>query len=312
MIRRELLILVLISVPLFCGEVLLRTRGDTMSQNIRTITRIRTQADQLQHAPRQDRILIIGNSLTLEGLSDDGVATEFKMRTGREFAGQIIAMYGSYVAEWEWLLRNHFLRTNKMPTHLVLNVSPNSLVDGIGKPTRRLALIASRDDRYPFIPENHILPTFGHKCEFVLSAVSVLFSRARDIGVIVFDKMIPNYAVGSTWVNDALTQRNVTIQTAVPKPVADWSYTSLRKILDFCRDRHTQVYVVLMPRQSAQPLSTELTHLFDVYGVRLIDFQDTLAWEPTDFRDGAHLSAVGRAKFTPIYTRAIVDALSPK
>jgi hypothetical protein len=305
MIRRELLILALISAPLICGEVFLRVSGSTISQNIRTITQIPAQADDLQQAPRNDRALILGNSMTLRGLSPKGISDEFQDRTGREFTGQLIAMNGAYIAEWEWLLKNHFLRTSKMPTHLFLNCSPKGLADGIGITRRRIALISRWDDRYPYIPGNHALPSFGHKCEFVLSGSSVLFSRARAIGGVAVEKIIPNHSVGADWVNRDLVSRNRTPQSPPKEP-----YVSLRTLIEDCGQGGTRVHVVLMPRQSIIPMPLELEYLLRNSGVSLIDFQNTLKWEPSDFRDGAHLSEAGRAKFTPIYTQAIIDAMS--
>jgi hypothetical protein len=304
--RREIPVWLAVVIAFAALELVFRVFGARVSDNLARVERIPRQAQALAVANERPRALILGNSLTLEGIDEKLFERELAANPSVKPAIEIIALNGAETAEWYWIVDQQFAVAQKLPDVIVINLDDDFARDIPDVRARRLALYFPVLST-PFVPTVD-LPGFELQAEFAIAKCSQAYSRAKTLGAVALGKVIPHYEAGRKWAN--VQQGAMRRKTASGPPRAP-TYERLRRITELASQSDTRVIFVFFPHREDYEIPAPARQIIEQYtNAMLVDARHIPGLTADHFTDKRHLSKKGAAHFTPFYAKLLVDALS--
>jgi hypothetical protein len=302
--RRELPVWLAVVLAVAALELVFRAVGARVSDNLARTERIPRQAAALANSGGRPRMLVLGNSLTLEGIDAGRFKQELEASAGRPIAVETIALYGAETSEWYWIVDQQFADAEKMPDVIVVNLDDDFARDIAAVRARRLALYFPIFST-PFVPAVD-LPGFETQAEFTLAKCSQAYSRAKTLGSVALGKVIPNYEAGKEWVDVQQGAMRRKQTSGEPPPP---TYERLRRLVELAERHNTRVALVFFPHREGYEIPPEVLRIIDESTATLVDARQVSGLTAEHFADNRHLSKRGATVFTPQYATLLADAI---
>ena len=281
------------------------------SQSATTITDARRVGSGLD--AQKNNVIVFGNSYTLCGIDSDEVE-KIPLELSRPAFVKVHALNGSYLCEWYWMARLHYLAAENKPDVIVLNVGKTSLRDRDRIEHRRLAMTFG-PSALPVVPE------FGNPSkipEFLLSRFSMLVNRGRNIGEQINFKLIPDFEstqrtlIGRRDIDRSLSRGKQSDDATGNEKIP--TVELMATFIDECRSAGITIVVVMMPQRDAYDIDGALTQLFDQSSdcVAVLDHRGFGRLAKQDFKDEVHLAAKGMSIYSPYYAKDLGRFLEEK
>lgn len=281
------MVAVLLAMEVACRFLLFRYSFD-----LKEINSISVKSSRLANSNGEETAVILGNSLTREGLAPEELASALS-----PISLEVIALNGAFVGEWEWIADQHF-RGNRTPKFLIINANAWAIGDTSSARTYRLARIANSSISLE-VP--HCLKwKIEEVCEYFVGRCSLAFAWRSRIGEMIKERAIPNYREG-------MVRKNHVAGNS-PRD-SNPTFQSLAVLLEKMNNQGTSVIVVAMPTREKYDLPSEFTWCLKKGPNHLLDLRN-IDIEPSLFVDEIHLSREGKAKFTPVYSVRVRELLS--
>ena len=319
--RQELKVVVVVLVVLACVEGFMRKVWPRFSSELRDIAGYAVQADTLAAADAQ-RVLILGNSMTVCDLDIPALREQLTARLDRDVAIEAIAMDGAAITEWYHIAKSNFARPDRMPDVIVLNyhvadpTNPASFDWGVRDESyinqERLVYYLSPADMIEAIDA---FETFGDKCHFVHGWLCRSVAGRGRIRRLMLSKAVPGYQQSLTrfrrlpqnrWITDK--QARAAERAGAPEAEPP-TYDRLTKLIGLGADRGTKMILVVMPYEDQAHVDPDLAALAAQRGISIIDLRSPAALTDQMWTDRAHLNDDGKGVFTPIYAEALAPLL---
>lgn len=309
----ELKVLAVAAAVLLVAEAVMRLWGPSLSGELREFASLPARARALSQRDAT-RVVILGNSLTADGLERQVLEQELARAIPGELALEQVTLNASQYREWHYLFQNGFLRQGARPDYLVLNFNAHRNLDD-GNRELSLGRLANFT-RWSDLPElfQSDVRSLEQRCEFVQSKLSASFASRSRVRKALHLKLIPGYAEGAARVNAALQASaepakhvpgNMPGNEAAPAP----AYQRLIALLDLAEKNNVRVIVVGMPVREDAVLDRGLRELLASRGGAAIDLSRAPGVSAGHFRDHAHLNPAGARAFTPVYARRLGAAI---
>lgn len=308
MLRRPEARVVLCLLLMLAGlEVVARLFEQRLSKDVQHIRSLPAVAAKLQAAPDSSlKVLILGNSLSRDGLNPKVLKEGLQKLTGREV--ELAAMYpdGSSVSQWFYGYRRYFSQAGAKPDLVFIGTARQHLLDARSEADRLAAFYTSYADMPLLLKRQHGDVEAISKA--LLARASVLFAHRGRVQPLVFYNLVPGYTEttqnlsvhrGETAIHEAEPSVSV---PATPANEPCWHFQELIKTLQ--ADGATPV-VVTIPMTQPYQLPDSLVQSASAAKVRVESLGSGLSWSADRFPDGYHLAPDAGEEFT----RMLVESL---
>lgn len=286
-------------------ELATRLFEQRLSKDVQHIRSLPAVAAKLQAAPDSSlRVLILGNSLSRDGLNQTVLRDGLQKLTGRQV--ELAAMYpdGSSVSQWFYGYRRYFSQAGAKPDLVFIGTARQHLLDARSEADRLAAFYTSYADMPLLLKQQHGDVEAISKA--LLARVSMLFAHRGRVQPLVFYNLVPGYTETtqnlSVHRSEAPGQSAESTVLAAPVNEPCWHFQELIKTIQ--ADGATPI-VVTIPMIKPYQLPASLVESAGAAGVRVESLGSTLEWSADRFPDGYHLAPAAGEEFT----RMVVESL---
>jgi hypothetical protein len=256
------------------------------------------------------RVLILGNSLTADGLKHPDLEGELARVVSGDVATMQVTLNASQYREWHYLFQHYFVENGACPDYLVLNFNAYRNLDDDNRVMTipRLASFTRWRDTPALFRDD--IRSFEERCEFLQSRLFASFASRSRVRKALHMKLIPGYSAGAERVNAAINQHaGDDEEPLAASSGSDSSYERLEGLLRLADRHNVRVIAVSMPVRDGRRLDPALAELLEKRRGVAIDLARAPGIESRHFRDHAHLNPTGAARFTPLYARELGRAI---
>jgi len=272
-------------------ELALRFGSERLSSDITHIRSIPAVAAALK-ARDGERLLVLGNSLTREGVDIETVRRELECGSTRVSA-ESVHPDDLAILDWYYIFRNNFRGENALDW-LVIPFARGQLYDSNPIHAERIAAYfggwANAAEMLRFD-----LASLDDRIGYLLACALHLFSESDRVRVRVLSAVVPDYRQTARRLNAAVQRERLGPVTARRQ-----SYARLARLLRLCRQRNVRVALVAMPQGEVYGLDRGLQAVLAQNGGELLDMRNTKELSAADFADGMHLTPSGARVFSRI------------
>ncbi len=341
--KHELLVIAVVLAGLAASELAVRAAvmryGFKVSSNLSKLAQLPTNSARWYRSSDRPRMLLVGNSVAVEGLGDDTpgnsldpLRDQLSAQAGCEVPLQALVFHEMRAREWYWMVEQRFAQQNRMPELMVICLDSRFARDAGRVKVRLLARFFPWNTR-PLIPAVDV-PEFGDRVEFVIARYSQCFSIAHNIGDAMLERAFSqaeairplreaNNAGGSfrrgvVWAKEMRTfaqQQSSQATDAATETTAgeadprEKNYSRLIALLELAQQHQTHVVCYFMPHRQAYDIPAELSEVIHDHQGVLIDGRTESGLTPADYADDIHLNHDGRLIFTPTFVHRILPEL---
>lgn len=302
--RGELKVLGLAALVLLGAELGVRALEPRLSLDVQHVNAIPGIVAELSAQPGR-HLLLLGNSMTREGIEVETLASVWKQQGVRAADLAVARVYpdSTQLLDWHYLYRRHLAGEAARPDLLVVGFSQRGLhdvpadADQIGRIARNATTLRDAPELF-----THDLRTVSQRAEYLLADTSVGFAIRERLRLRLLDLFIPHFRGTQRTLNDVQPQG-----AFLPPDTADLSYGTLHRFLDLVDTGAVEVVFVAMPLREPYALDPRLAPTLERAGAQLLDLRSVPGLTPAAFHDPLHLAPQGAA----IYSRALAHALLP-
>lgn len=300
---KVLLVLVLALVVLEGGARMFERKLSKDVSHIRSLPEV---AAELKAAPAdQLKVLILGNSLSRDGLDKALLKAGLEKLTGRSV--HLAAMHpdASNIAQWFYGYRRYFAQTGAHPDLVILGTARPHLLDGRSEPDRQAAFYTSFKDMPLLLKEQHGDVEAISKA--LVARASMLFAHRGRVEPLVFYNGIPGY----TETTQILSIHRDSATPAVEGEAASARHEAaptchlFESLLKTFQAGKTRVMVVAIPMTATYELPDCVVKAVQQAQMSIVDTGASLQYPPERFPDGYHLDKQGAADFTTSLLKAL-------
>ncbi|SKB02316.1 hypothetical protein SAMN02745166_03622 [Prosthecobacter debontii] len=293
---KVLLVLVLALVVLEGGARMFETK---LSKDVSHIRSLPAVAAELKAAPaNQLKVLILGNSLSRDGLDKALLKTGLEKLTGRPV--HLAAMHpdASNIGQWFYGYRRYFAQTGAHPDLVILGTGRPHLLDGRSEPDRQAAFYTSLKDMPLLLKEQQGDVEAISKA--LVARASMLFAHRARVEPLLFYNGIPGY----TETTQTLSVHREHVTPASEGETADAHHEAaptchlFESLLKTFQAGKTRVIVVAIPMTETYELPECVEKAVKQAQMSVVDTGASLQYPPERFPDGYHLDKTGAAQFT--------------
>jgi len=244
------------------------------------------------------RVVFIGNSYTGEGVDEEEFCRTVSPTMGPTFAAKLTAD-SSYATTWYYMLNHYFWRHGKAPEMAVFNFQTSWLADGKNEDFGRLALaFSSRADWGEILSSD--FKTTGERAEYLVSSQWVTYAIRDRLRERTLSLFVPGYREYVSRVH------NINRRLAKGGSPKNPTYRSLHRLLRRARAKGTRLCFVAGPAIQKYEVDAAVIALIKSESADFLDLREIPEIDARSFRDGIHLTAVGRNRYTRRLAREIV------
>ena len=268
-------------------DVALRLTDSRLSGNlahVEAIPEIVAEAGR----PTQNSLLVLGNSLTNNGVSPDVVHARLANVTLAKVTPDATGLW-----DWQCLLDHQVVgRANVQFDTVVIGFAWHLLSDQSRVDASRLgALYCKVGD---LVRARSIgLRNSGDIGEFIAAKVLRTYALRDTLRNRFFQVSVPNYVQFTQATNSARAgaAEQPTARAVQPEK---HTYQTFAGLVSRLKSKGTRVIVVAMPVKQRYELDSELRSLADHSALELVDLRDVAGIEPAHYLDGIHLNPTGQ------------------
>ncbi len=243
------------------------------------------------------RVIFIGNSYTGEGIDEEEFSRALSPTIGPTLAVKLTAD-SSYATTWYYMLNHYFWSKGKRPEMAVFNFQTSWLADGKNEDIGRLALaFTSRADWGEVL--SYDLKTTGDQAEYLVSSQWVTYAIRDRLRERTLSLFVPGYREYVSRVH------NLNRRLATGGSPKDPTYRSLHRLLSRARAEGTRLCFVAGPAIQKYEVDPEVIRLIKSESADFLDLREIPEIDAKSFRDGIHLTAEGRGRYTRRLAREI-------
>ncbi|HEY1084089.1 MAG TPA: hypothetical protein VGE29_17630 [Prosthecobacter sp.] len=271
-----------------------------LSKDVKHIRSLPDVAAELKAAADSRlKVLIVGNSLSREGLDAEMLKQGLAARTGREV--ELAAMYpdGSNISQWYYGYRRYFDQTGAKPHLVIIGTSRPHLLDAPAEPDRLAAFYTSLQDMPQLLSEQSGDVEAISKA--VLARGSMLFAHRGRVQPLVFYNLVPGYTETTQTLavrREAGTPEQGGEAASVEKQAPAESVRCLSDLLGTFQKEGVKAMLVAIPMPQPYALPESVLTEANKAAVPVLSGGAAMHLEPRYFPDGYHLNAAGAAMFT--------------
>ncbi len=260
---------------------------------------------------------LIGNSATEEGV--DPLLLQVLLRdAGMDgVAVDLFAADASGITTWNYMIKNIFIKTGRLPRYFIINYSGSLLLRDGNLEVGRLAQYFTKADDWKEVILNE-LPSTGQALQFGLSIASKTFAFSSRLKDRVLDFFIHDYKRFAQGNNQAMLnhERLMAAQKESSSEYTAPDYTRLERFLKMIRDSGASLIVVAFPMQprvgkAPYEIDPQVRSLVEAYGFLFKDLREIKGLEANLYRDSIHLTREGKAVYTKILAGELIKIVHP-
>lgn len=290
------------AVVLLC-EGALRASAGRLSADVKHIRQIPALAAQMARA-RGERVLLLGNSLTREGVKIAHVRSALECGDGRPVFCEIAYPDDTAVLDWYYLFR-HYFSGRSAPDYLVLGYVKDHLADSETVHADRIAAYFGGWSNASEMLSTD-LHTLNGRMDYLLSSALRVFSERERVRLRVLSIVAPDILQAAQRLNEAERMR-VGADEAGKRP----TYTRLERLLELCARRKVRAVFVAMPQPTPSYVDPELPVVLARHGGQFLDMRYTPGLTKEDYADGFHMNPRGAAIYSQALGRKLRALMGP-
>lgn len=281
-------------VALLAVEAGMRVMQDSLSKDLAHIRSGGEIAERVAGASGPS-LLLLGNSLTREGISPDLLRAE----AGTGLSVEAYYPDGSSVNEWSYAYRRFFDYPGKQPDLLLIGFGRSHLFDADLSPERFGAYFCDVRDVGRYF-RRHVHDLDG-AARFLVARYSAAYAGRERVKPRVFSLLVPHY------------QEVLPVLTARPRPSDDAEprqreFRNLEELLGEAREAGTRVAMVAIPMPDDYELPEAARRIIEDSGAVLVDARRLDGLDASDFPDDYHLGPDG----AELLTSFVMKNLGPR
>lgn len=285
---------VVLALVLLLGGMELGARlfEEKLSKDVKHIRSLPGVSAKLKAAPAGAyKVLILGNSLSRDGLDQALLKVGIAKIVGREV--ELAAMYpdGSSISQWYYGYRRYFMENEVHPDLVILGTGRTHLLDGPLETDRLAAFYTSAGDLPALLKKSGDLEDIS---KALVARSSALFAHRGRVQPLVFYNSIPGY----TETTQNLTVQRPTEGEGTVTTQRQESCELFAKLLKTFQSQGSQVVVTAIPLPKPYALPGCVKQAAAGGEIKLIEEGSQLQLDAKLFPDGYHLNKEGAALFT--------------
>ncbi|MBB5039873.1 hypothetical protein [Prosthecobacter dejongeii] len=273
-----------------------------LSKDVRHIRSLPEAAASLKAAPAERlKVLILGNSLSRDGLDKEILKTGLTRLTGREV--ELVAMYpdGTSINQWYYGYRRYFDQTGALPDLVLLGSARLHVLDNRFEPDRLAAFYTSVADMPQLLGQQE--GDVEAISKVLLARVSMSFAHRTRVQPLVFYNLIPGYTETSQTIGVVREEMAPAVPKADMPPETCEMLTELLKTLN---EGHVHALLLAIPMTKPYTMPDCALASAAAAQVPVIVAGESLYQRADYFYDGYHLGPEGSAE----YTRLLIEKIS--
>jgi hypothetical protein len=283
-------------------DVSLRLAESQLSGNLAHVAAIpQIVADAGQ--PEHESLLVLGNSLTNNGVAPQIVAEELP-----ELAVAKVTPDATGLWDWQCLLEHQVVQRPEVQFDtVVIGFAWHLLSDQTRSDASRLGALYCRMSDLA-APSAIGLESHGDIGEFIAARVLRTYALRDTLRNRLFQVAVPNYIQ----VTQSGNGRAGLAEKAPSKsaPEVKYTYRTFTSLVKRLRSEGTRVIAVAMPVQDGYQLDSQLQSLDDRGTLEVIDLRDVAGLQDSHFLDGIHLNSAGQHILSRVLAEDLLDELS--
>ena len=294
---------VLALVALFAiVDVSLRLAESQLSGNLAHVAAI-PQIVADAGRPEHESLLVLGNSLTNNGVAPQIVAEELP-----ELAVAKVTPDATGLWDWQCLLEHQVVQRPEVQFDtVVIGFAWHLLSDQTRADASRLgALYCGFSDLAS--PKAIGLQNHGDIGEFIAARVLRTYAMRDTLRNRLFQITVPNYIQFTQSGNDRSGLAEKPPSKSAPN--VKYTYRTFTGLVQRLRSEGTRVIAVAMPVQDGYQLDSQLQSLDDRGTLDVIDLRDVAGLQDLHFLDGIHLNSTGQHILSRVLAEDLLDELS--
>lgn len=299
----EVKVLLLLLLALAGMEGLSRCFEVRLSKDVKHIRSLPAVAATLRQAPKERlKVLIVGNSLSRDGLDKATLTAGLSKLTGREV--ELAAMYpdGSNIHQWYYGYRRYFQQTGALPDLVLLGTARPHLLDGRSESDRLAAFYTSVADMPQLLSQQQGDVEAISKA--LLARSSMLFAHRGRVQPLVFYNLVPGYTETSQTIGVVRDAAPVSDQPASDVPGE--SCDMLSAFLATLRTDQVRTLILAIPMTQPYTLPACVQASARAAQVPILVAGETMHQTPAHFPDAYHLGPEGAVE----YTRQLLEKIA--
>ncbi|MCW0217149.1 MAG: hypothetical protein OJI67_02390 [Prosthecobacter sp.] len=291
----ETKVLLVLACVLGVLELGARVFEGKLSKDVNHIRSFPSVAATLKAAPKERlKVLIIGNSLSRDGLDKKLLKTELAKLSGREV--ELAAMHpdASNISQWYYGYRRYFDQTDSIPDLIFLGTGRSHLLDAPAESDRLSAFYVSLSDLPQLLKEQ--AGDVEAISKAILARTSLLFAHRARVQPLLFYNLVPGYT--ETTQTIAVRREPLKVEAESALVPASEHCVTFEELLKTVHAKKSQVMVVAIPMTEPYVLPPCVLESARKENAPVLDAGAAMRFDASHFPDGYHLDASGAAEFT--------------
>ncbi len=254
------------------------------------------------------RVVLLGNSTTEEGVDVPTVTADLQSRGLGQVHLDMFVADGSEITSWRYMLERYFWKPGLRPDLVVITFFGPLLSDRSEKDLGRLAQFFTSPPDWPDLYRTD-LSDLSLRVEFALSAAWATYAARERIKARLLASVVPDYKNFEVLLASEAA-RHARRRAVSAAPATD-DYRALHRLLQRARESATTILFVAFPMYGAGPvppyqLDPRAAGIIHEAGGDLVDLRSVPELTAGDYRDLVHLNERGRPK----YSRRLAEVLA--
>ena len=298
--RQELKVVIFVLAILLGAEIATRCFAMRFSNELRYLRDIPGRAEKMSRSGKF-RILVLGNSLTNCGFRSRTFEMEMDSMGTRPLDVEAVAMDGTGICEWNWLLQNFFWDNGLDPDLIIVNGDDYWQDEKIPE-VSRLVLYMDASDILPAFAED--ITEFGMRMEFLHCYALRSYANGKRVRLKAQSSIIPHYKDGSREVHRVARRQQHATDKAKPPEL---TYRQVTRLVNGSSQRGVPVVFVIMPKEHSYDLRPGFLEAVRSTDARIVDSRDASPMLQGRFSDGHHMDEDGALIFSRELARRLFE-----
>ncbi|MFT7619631.1 MAG: hypothetical protein ACI97A_003287 [Planctomycetota bacterium] len=258
------------------------------------------------HESAGPKILILGNSLSLHGVSSEIMQTQMKADGIHDATVEFAVPVGTDSMDWLYLYRRYFLNPELIPDVVVIGYVRHHVVDLV--PPKRIRRLGRHfldvvDAKKMF---NDSVPKFETQVELLLSNLSAAYGDQPEYRDLALGEVLPNFSKSERRINKVLEDKQIALVGDVTTGKKFEHIEDLAKIL-----KATGTHGIFIPMALPEPWETdpEVEQIITELGMTYLDARNLESLTPEDFPDGYHMGERAKELYSRFLGKHVVSQL---
>jgi hypothetical protein len=265
------------------------------SGDLRHLQTISNIAERIGNSDARS-ILLVGNSLIGEAIDISMLKAKIAYPDRPGIIIEKVVQDGTELTDWYFILKNHFLRVNRIPDVVFIGFAWENVRDQNSIPETRLAEFACALGDLPELLRLGLNDVDGVS-RFALARCSSIYANHARIRNRILALFIPHYRDGTRVANDLQKAQTPPSQRDSSAP----SYNLIETLLQLLNDRNVTAVFLAMPVADWYAIDPKLRSLFERSNIMLIDCRYIPGLFKGMYVDNMHLGEAGRQVFSRFF-----------